>query len=169
MSIRSSLLLLLLTGAVPALATAQIGRGEVGLYLATQAGSGGTTCTPTYSCGYLPATLTRGETITITVRGVYQMPFVIALSGTQQSLCLPLQGILHELMFVPAWFPFVGILDQGDPILRCPGGLKTLSLPIPNELAPGTDLFFQALAWSYYVPWGGPSPTLTMAVQATVQ
>jgi hypothetical protein len=153
---------------VPAAAHAQIGRGEVGLYLATQNGSGGTICGPTFTCSYVPATLTRGETANLVLRGVFGMPYIVILATGAQNLCLPIPEVHNQLMFVPMSFPFVGILDQNDMILRCPGGLKQLALPVPQELAPGTQILLQALVWSYLVP-PGQVPTLTQAVQATVR
>jgi hypothetical protein len=155
--------LLLLGGPAPA----QIGLGEVGFQIVTQAGEAGTLCARTFSCAPLPATALRGEQTTLVVRGVRNQPFAVMVGLTTQSLCLPFPGIHNALAVTPLFVPFAGSLTQQDTIRVCPGGIERMPLTIPLELPAGSAFLLQALAWSYLAP--AEVPTFTNPIQVRVQ
>ena len=153
--------------ALAAAAPAQVGNGETGLLLVKPSGNAGVLCTSQFSCTFVATPLVRGEQVTAVVRGVHMRPFALALGVAQPPLCLPLPGLHNALLFVPAAVPFIGVLDEADSILACPGGRKQLPFQVPVSLSPGTEVLFQALAWSYLAP--SEVPTLTVAVRGRVQ
>ena len=150
-----------------AIASAQVGGGEVGLQLIRGNVGYGNVCSRQFSCSFVPVPLRRGDQIQLVVRGVLQQPYVIVLGASTQPLCLPIAGVHNKLMFPPLLFLAAGVLTQRDLIRACPGGVQPVGVQIPQSLPPGADLVFQALAWSYLSP-RGQVPTLTMAIHAKV-
>ena len=148
-------------------ARAQIGLGEVGFQMVTQAGQAGTLCSRTFACTPLPATALRGERTNLIVRGVRNQPFAVMVGLETQAVCVPIPGIHNALAVTPIFFPFAGSLTQQDTIRVCPGGIEQMTLTIPPELPAGSGFLLQALAWSYLSP--SEVPTFTTPIQVRVQ
>jgi hypothetical protein len=146
---------------------AQVGRGETGFMIFTQAGNAGTVCSPVFSCTPFQATALRGEQTMLVVRGVKDRPFVVMVGLPQQAMCLTVPGIHNAVVFPPILFPFAGTLTQPDRILACPGGFEQMPLTIPLELPVGASFLMQAVAWSFLIP-PGEMPTFTAAIQVGV-
>jgi hypothetical protein len=144
----------------------QVGRGETGLQLVSGGVTYGVTCSPTFSCSYLPASLVRGMPATIVVRGVLGRPFVLGFGADQPHQCLSLPGLHNQLMGPLLTVPVVGTLTMQDSIRACPGGVISIPLQVPASLPRGTALTMQALAWSYLVP--NETPTFTQALRVVV-
>ena len=153
-------LLLVLAGG----ASAQIAIGSVGLTWTGSSGSfAGTVCGNQPPCGLSAVTTTAGETVTIAVRGGFLSPYAVGYSQPVPA-CVQIPGISGGFMLDPAGSPLaIGTLDQGDPILSCPGGLHVLQGTIPPGLPLGVVLRFQAFTYD-----GAYHPAFTSAIDVTV-
>jgi hypothetical protein len=127
-TLRSILALSLLIG--PTLAQAEnppVYPGKIGFSISGVQGSVGDVCSG-FTCQPYSLGLTRGETLTATIRSNLQARWIL-LAGVQPSPCLTLPGFYNGWAG-PSIPVAVGALSLPDTI-RCWGAKGSLAIPVP--------------------------------------
>ena len=117
--------------------------GKIGFSVGGQQGAAGVFCSG-FQCKALPLGVTRGETITLSIRTQLQSPWIL-LAGTQAlPVCQAIPGILNQWAG-PSILVGVGRVQSPDRI-RCWGGLQTLTVPVPAAIPLNTRAAIQVVA-----------------------
>jgi hypothetical protein len=133
----------------------------VGPGLSWEGTSGSTAGSVIPSCDNFPVNAVVGETVTLTIWGDDNAPFVLlaAATGTQ---CLPIPNIGNGLILDPPFFPVAaGILPLQEQCRACPKGKLPLEFVVP-PVPTGVSAAFQALGL------GGGALSFTAAITFTV-
>ncbi|MAG55643.1 MAG: hypothetical protein CMJ83_05060 [Planctomycetes bacterium] len=131
-----------------AVASAQYPAGAAGfLWQGQTTATAGTFCWG-FSCTATPVQITGGETVTLTVRGDFNMPYLIGISaGANRCLMSPVwyNGLMLD---DPIIILAQGQLTQVSGILACPNATDTVAAQLPNTVPVGATFSLQAAVLS---------------------
>ena len=165
MTTRVAIGVLALLITVPGLCLAQYPLGAAGFHWNGSIGGGAGSFCWGFSCTPSPATVTAGETVTVTIRGETGAPYYILFSVSQATQCTSYPGVLNSLVLTPPLMaPVIGVLWQASPILSCPSAFDQVTFSWPPGTQVGLTFHLQGLTLG-----AGGVPAFTQAVQVTIQ
>lgn len=157
--------LFLLVAFASSRASAQIRPGDAGFLMIAKAGNFGTLCRG-FSCTAVNASVSRGETVSLELRGKFNGPFVLAFSSSA-NLCISIPPLFQSLsLSFPILLMVPGVMNVQDRIRACPGGIGRLNLAIPLFLPPKSKFSMQGIVSSFGKT--GPALAFTQALLVTV-
>lgn len=168
MWIRTTFAVIVIAAVAGAQSPEALASASAGLLWQGSSGNFAISCV-SFSCTPTPVTVVPGETVTITVSGIQDFPYLL-VGALGAGTCQSFPGVQNSLALdSTVQLLASGVMAQPNNVAPCGFGMDQIVIPVPSDAPVGASIVIQSVSWGLGIFAGGMLPTFTTPIEATVQ